>query len=132
MGGVVSPLLANIALHGLETTVLGAYSNRLDRPKVVRYADDFVILHPTLEGIDKARGIVEQWLGDMGLNLKASKTRVVHTRRTLNDQGAGFDFLGFVRHEVAHMAVTTEQLGRNLVFYHQYPTGTCGRSNAAV
>jgi len=37
-----------------------------------------------------------------------------------------------VRHEVAHMAVTTEQLGRNLVLYHQYPTGTCGRSNAAV
>jgi len=44
----------------------------------------------------------------------------------------GDDFLGSVRHEVAHMAVTTEQLGRNLVLYHQYPTGTCGRSNAAV
>jgi len=127
---VVSPLLALIALHGLETAITSAFPVR-DRPQVVVYADDFVVLHSTREGVEKARQMAEEWLDGMGLHLKASKTRIGHTLHALNGQ-AGFDFLGFVRHEVAHMAVTTEQLGRNLVLYHQYPTGTCGRSNTAV
>lgn len=49
-GGVASPLLANIALHGLETAVVSSYP----RAKVVRYADDLVVLHedqPTVENI---------------------------------------------------------------------------------
>ncbi len=130
MGGVISPLLALIALHGLETAITSAFP-AYHRPQVVVYADDFVVLHPTRAGVEKAQQIAEEWLHSMGLHLKASKTRIGHTLHTL-DGHAGFDFLGFVRHEVAHMAVTTEQLGRNLVLYHQYPTGTCGRSNAAV
>jgi len=101
------------------------------QPIVIRYADDFLVLHEDRTVIERCQRIAMAWLADMGLELKPSKTRITHT---LRDTGGnvGFDFLGFVRHEVAHMAVTTEQLGRNLVFYHQYPTGTCGRSNAAV
>jgi len=75
---------------------------------------------------------VEAWLKDMKLELKPSKTRIAHTLDPYQGERPGFDFLGFVRHEVAHMAVATEQSGCNLVFYHQYPTGTRGRSNPAV
>ncbi len=136
MGGVLSPLLANIALHGLEEVATHAYrrrtvSNPNIRPQLVRYADDFVVLCSDLEGIEAARTAVETFLGDMGLSLHLTKTRITHTLHR-HDGNVGFDFLGFVRHEVAHMAVATEQSGRNLVLYHQYPTGTCGRSNAAV
>ncbi len=92
-GGVVSPLLALVALHGLETAITTAFRHD-DRPQVVVYADDFVVLHPTREGIEQARQIAEQWLSTMGLQLKASKTRVGHTLQTV-DGRAGFDFLGF-------------------------------------
>jgi RNA-directed DNA polymerase len=62
-GGVASPLLANIALHGLETTVTEAFP----KAKVIRYADDLVALHPDLEEIQAIRQTIEQWLVKMGL-----------------------------------------------------------------
>ena len=93
----MSPLLALIALHGLETAITSAFSQR-DRPQVVVYADDFVVLHPTRAGVEKAQQIAEEWLSGMGLHLKASKTRIGHTLHAL-DGRAGFDFLGFsIRH----------------------------------
>jgi RNA-directed DNA polymerase len=96
-GGVISPLLALIALHGLETAITTAFPHR-DRPQVVVYADDFVVLHPTREGVEKAQRIAEEFLGGMGLRLKPSKTRIAHTRLAL-DGRAGFEFLGFhIRH----------------------------------
>ncbi len=98
-GGVVSPLLALIALHGLETAITSAFVQR-DRPQVVVYADDFVVLHPTRAGVERAQQIAEEWLSDLGLHLKASKTRIGHTLHALDEKEcAGFDFLGFsVRH----------------------------------
>jgi len=45
-GGVISPLLANIALHGMETAITEGMKYREIKPILVRYADDFVILHP--------------------------------------------------------------------------------------
>ncbi len=90
-GGVVSPLLANIALYGMEAALRGAFLEREGKPALIRYADDFVVLHPTLEGIEKAKQVVETWLATMGLELKPSKTRITHTL----DGQAGFDFLGF-------------------------------------
>jgi RNA-directed DNA polymerase len=92
-GGVISPLLANIALHGLENTIVNAYRDK-DEPQVIRYADDFVILHPTEEGIQKAYRIAATWLKDMGLELKPSKTKVSHTLK-VHQGSVGFDFLGF-------------------------------------
>jgi len=92
-GGTISPLLANIALHGLETALVSSFSHR-NRPLVVRYADDFVVLHSKRQVVEQSAVIVQDWLKPMGLELKASKTRLVHTLEELNGP-AGFDFLGF-------------------------------------
>jgi RNA-directed DNA polymerase len=108
-GGVVSPLLALIALHGLETAITSAFSQR-DLPQVIVYADDFVVLHPTRAGVEKAQQIAEEWLGGMGLHLKASKTRIGHTLHALDDGGrAGFNFLGF---SVRHFPIGKTRLGQ--------------------
>jgi RNA-directed DNA polymerase len=93
-GGVISPLLANIALHGMETAVLEAYRWKEGKPNFVRYADDFVVFHPTEAGVKKAQTVLETWLADIGLELKPSKTKITHTLREY--QGTrGFGFLGW-------------------------------------
>jgi len=92
-GGVISPLLANIALHGLETTVHSAFP-RAQRPCLIRYADDFVVLHSDLDVIQKSKQIIEDWLANIGLELNQEKTRIVHTLEKENNE-VGFDFLGF-------------------------------------
>ena len=95
-GGVISPLLANIALHGMETVISEKFPRRRGwtPPKVVRYADDFVILHEERAVIEQSREIIEEWLKGMGLELKESKTRITHTFETTEGE-AGFEFLGF-------------------------------------
>jgi RNA-directed DNA polymerase len=105
-GGVISPLLANIALHGLEQAINEGTPNywynketkksqRTRKPFLVRYADDFVILHEDLEVVKKCQLIVEEQLSKIGLRLKEEKTKLVHTLDSFNSQKAGFDFLGF-------------------------------------
>lgn len=97
-GGVISPLLANVALHGLERAVAQAVPGRHHRvrwtPILVRYADDFVVLHEDVAVIERVQQVVAEWLAGMGLELKPSKTRITHTLRP-HDGRAGFDFLGF-------------------------------------
>ena len=103
-GGVISPLLANIALHGLEQVVMDAFPKETVKagktpeysykPKVVRYADDFVVMHHHLDVIVKCKNIVQTWLKGMGLELKESKTRITHTLEH-HEGRVGFDFLGF-------------------------------------
>ncbi len=85
-GGVISPLLANIALQGLEEYVCqGALKDGF----LIRYADDFVFIHPSKSAIEiTARDRIDRFLGGLGLEVKESKTRVAHT-------STGFDFLGF-------------------------------------
>lgn len=97
-GGPLSPLLANVALHGMEQAIQADYpwkGRDKPKPKLVRYADDLVVLFPTLKGIETAKTVLEQWLAKIGLELKSSKTRMVHTLIPLNEQPPGFDFLGF-------------------------------------
>ena len=109
-GGTLSPLLANIALHGLEKHIetnfpsdnggrwidsWKNYKKTFQSPRLIRYADDFVILCEELKPITKCKELVEEWLKDIGLELKPSKTRIAHTLEKLNDQQAGFHFLGF-------------------------------------
>lgn len=92
-GGVISPLLMNVALHGMETAITQA--TYLDgKPMVVRYADDFVSLHPNKEELQKAGDRAAAWLADMGLWLSPNKTRVTHTLVPY-EGNVGFDFLGF-------------------------------------
>jgi len=92
-GGVISPLLANIALHGLET-VINAVAKKPHRVAVVRYADDLVLLCDDLPTLQAARQVLETWLAEMGLRLKPSKTHVTHTLHE-HEGRVGFDFLGF-------------------------------------
>lgn len=100
-GGTISPLLANIALHGMEErikeyaeTLKGTKRNNRQALNLIRYADDFVIIHENLEVIKDCQKIMEEWLSDMGLELKPSKTKLTHTFKT--DEGeTGFEFLGF-------------------------------------
>ncbi len=93
-GGVISPLLANIALHGMEAAVGSSYKQYPSRLSftgsrgLVRYADDFVIFCPTREDADAAKAEIAEWLAERGLQLSAAKTKIVHVRE-------GFDFLGF-------------------------------------
>ncbi|MDJ0596348.1 MAG: group II intron reverse transcriptase/maturase [Pleurocapsa sp. MO_226.B13] len=90
-GGVISPLLANIALHGMEHLVKSVNSNAY----MVRYADDFVILHSDVQVIVECKNLIETWLKEVGLELKPSKTRVVNTLVPHNGEPPGFNFLGF-------------------------------------
>jgi RNA-directed DNA polymerase len=93
-GGTVSPLLMNVALHGMETAVTEAFRTKEGKPQFVRYADDLVVFHATEEGVKRAKTVLEAWLVDMGLALKPSKTKITHT--FLEYQGnVGFDFLGW-------------------------------------
>lgn len=109
-GGTISPLLANIALHGMEECVKKFVENlKVRRPdgkikdkrakrksiSLIRYADDFVILHEDHDIIKSCRELISQWLKDMGLEIKPSKTRLTHTLHKVGKEKAGFDFLGF-------------------------------------
>jgi len=61
---------------------------------LIRYADDFVIIHEDLNVVLKSKEIIADWLSDMGLELKPSKTRLTHTLNKI-DGNVGFEFLGF-------------------------------------
>ena len=91
-GGPVSPLLCNVALHGLEEAL--AKVSRGYRVVVIRYADDLVILCEDLGTLLKAKEMAEAWLAEIGLRLKPSKTRITHTLDE-HEGNVGFDFLGF-------------------------------------
>jgi RNA-directed DNA polymerase len=94
-GGVASPLLANIALHGMEEAIGVTYDSRgqlIGRRAVVRYADDFVCFCESREDAEQVQRILMEWLKERGLILSEEKTRIVHLTE-------GFDFLGFnIRH----------------------------------
>jgi RNA-directed DNA polymerase len=121
-GGVISPLLANIALHGMETIISEKFPRRRgwSPPKVVRYADDFVILHEERAVIEQSREIVSEWLKEMGLELKESKTRITHTLETTEGE-AGFEFLGFRIRQYPAGKYTSDRNG------HKQPVGCVTR-----
>jgi RNA-directed DNA polymerase len=98
-GGVISPLLSNIALHGLLTHLnnwiitIPAKNNRKEAKQsaltVVRYADDIIVIHKDREVIEKAKIQIEKWLQtNCKLTLNQEKTCII-------DSSQGFDFLGF-------------------------------------
>ncbi|MGK7899162.1 MAG: group II intron reverse transcriptase, partial [Xenococcus sp. (in: cyanobacteria)] len=92
-GGIISPLLSNIALHGLENRIKQVKG--LQNAAVIRYADDFVIIHPELEKIKQCQTIVSDWLREYDLELNTEKTQIKHTLNALDENKSGFDFLGF-------------------------------------
>ena len=105
-GGIISPLLANIALHGMEQAVGVTYGKQGDSYIVkghrilVRYADDFVILTNTEEDAHEAKATIEKWLQERGLALSEDKTSIRHITE-------GFDFLGFTIRQYADRKTKT-------------------------
>jgi group II intron reverse transcriptase/maturase len=87
-GGPISPLLANICLHELDKFWMsqGTVNGRL-----VRYADDFVILFKSAGEAELGLELVKAKLGELGLEINDAKTRIVDMTRGKD----GFDFLGF-------------------------------------
>ena len=93
-GGVISPLLANIALHGLENAINKRWPNPKNLLIIVRYADDLVAIHVSLMVITECQEVISEWINDYGLQIHPEKTRIVHTLNEHNGQPPGFDFLG--------------------------------------
>jgi len=101
-GGIISPLLANIALHGMETDVKEyyvkhlykgskslSYKERSTQIAVIRYADDFVVLHPDERIIYNIKVFIAGWLKlHAELTLSQEKTRIINST-------SGYKFLGF-------------------------------------
>ena len=95
-GGIISPVLANFALDGLQEKLLTAFPKRpvprkLEPPSkvnLIRYADDFVITGSSKELLEsQVVPLVQEFLAERGLKLSPQKTRITHIKD-------GFDFLG--------------------------------------
>ena len=94
-GGVISPLLMNVALHGLEEAAGVRYRTKgvhagkamADSPILVRYADDMVACCFSQQHAEQVKARLAEWLAPRGLVFNEDKTRIVHLAE-------GFDFLG--------------------------------------
>ncbi|MDT9186470.1 MAG: group II intron reverse transcriptase/maturase, partial [Limnospira sp. PMC 894.15] len=99
-GGVISPLLANIALDGMVRLIETMYpKSNVVQATTIRYADDFVVISKDLEIIEQCKTAISKWLKPVGLEIKPEKTRICHTLNPIEYNGKteepGFDFLGF-------------------------------------
>jgi RNA-directed DNA polymerase len=90
-GGVISPLLSNLYLHWFDKVFCRSSEAAKARAKLVRYADDFVVLAPRYVGPELNRFIEDKLENWLGLEINREKTRVVNLR----EKGASLDFLGF-------------------------------------
>ncbi len=96
-GGVISPLLMNVALHGAEEAagvryrVNGVHAGKAveGTPILVRYADDVVACCYSRQQAEQVKARLAEWLAPRGLVFNEDKTRIVHVGQS------GFDFLGF-------------------------------------
>jgi RNA-directed DNA polymerase len=95
-GGVISPLLLNVALHGLEEAAgvrrkasgVHAGETVAGSPVAIRYADDVTVLCHSQRQAEQVKARLAEWLAPRGLAFNEGKTKIVH----LDD---GFDFPGF-------------------------------------
>jgi RNA-directed DNA polymerase len=94
-GGIISPLLLNIAVHGLEEAAgvryrVGARAGEVKSgsPALTRYADDLVVCCHSRQQAEQVKARLAAWLAPRGLAFNEAKTRIVHLSE-------GFDFLGF-------------------------------------
>ena len=94
-GGIISPILANMTLDGIERTIADKYYSgkiwKSRNPKKVnflRYADDFIVTADSEETAKEVRGLIEVFLKERGLELSMEKTLITHIDK-------GFDFLGW-------------------------------------
>jgi RNA-directed DNA polymerase len=93
-GGVISPALMNVALHGMEQAAGVRYWEGSTlraapgTPVLVRYADDLAVMCASRAQAEQVRARLAEWLEPRGLAFNEAKTRIVHLSQ-------GFDFLGF-------------------------------------
>jgi len=100
-GAVISPLLANLYLHPLDERLMARGY------RMVRYADDFVVLCASLEEAEAALMLVRDWVEGNGLSLHPDKTHLGDCRQA----GQGFEFLGY-RFEAGRRWVRKKSLNR--------------------
>ena len=120
-GAVISPLLANIYLDPLDR-LMAERGYRM-----VRYADDFVILCRTREAADAALDVVRAWVSEAGLALHPEKTHVGDCRQP----GEGFEFLGY-QFEAGKRFVRKKSLNKLKDSIRDKTRRTCGQSLARV
>lgn len=120
-GAVISPLLANIYLHPLDER-MAACGHRM-----VRYADDFVVLCKSRDEAEAALAEIRRWVADNGLRLHAGKTHLGDCRQP----GEGFDFLGY-RFEAGRRWVRKKSLTRLKDRIRETTKRTRGQSLARV
>ena len=84
-GAVISPLLANLYLHPLDCLM------RANGYRMVRYADDFVVMCPSPEAAQSALAKISAWVSENGLTLHPDKTHI----GDCSVPGSGFEFLGY-------------------------------------
>ena len=118
-GGVISPLLLNVALHGMEAALACKHNHKgkiAGKRAVVRYADDFVVFCESQEDALRVKDrLLPAWLAERGLTLSEEKTRIVHLTE-------GFDFLGFnVRH---YSTPRTTRTGYKLLITTEQESGS--------
>jgi group II intron reverse transcriptase/maturase len=107
-GGVVSPVLCNVYLHRLDRQWA-----RRGHGVLARFADDLVVMCHSKREAEAALSALRAILAEMGLALKAAKTRIVH----LEEGGEGLDFLGF-----HHRRVRGERGYKHLRFLARWPS----------
>ena len=113
-GGVISPLLSNIYLHALDEEWSEKHSHL---GKLVRYADDFVVVSATSAACDEAEREVRRILGGLKLELHPEKTRKVE----LVEGKDGFDFLGCHLHKRMSGRIWQDQRKR-VYFLQRWPS----------
>src|SRR3989441_543792 len=86
--GSCSPLLALIALHGMDEAITRVYP----QARVIAYADDGVVLHEDRQVLEHCQELLRAWLAEMGLHLNEAKSSIRHT---LEGDQPGVEFLGF-------------------------------------
>jgi RNA-directed DNA polymerase len=147
-GGIISPLLANIALDGMErlfgserrngrTICPSARKGNHKGVSLIRYADDFVVTAPSREVLeDYVIPRLTEFLAGRGLSLSEAKTRIVHI-------GDGFNFLGFTIRRFPNGKLLTQpqkekviahrrRLSQFLRAHRQLPTAEVIRALAPV
>lgn len=110
-GGIVSPLLANIALEGLQR-LLQQGNRKSTQYGFVRYCDDFIVTARTEAEILAIQPRIEAWLKVRGLELNPDKTTVVPVEQ-------GFNFLGFHIRQFQNSCLTIPQKEKVLTFLKQ-------------
>ena len=102
-GGIISPILCNMTLDGLEALVIKGRNKKQRKLNIIRYADDFIVIGACPDYLrNEIKPDIERFLADRGLMLSEEKTRISH----IDD---GFNFLGFTFRKFKHKLIVTSE-----------------------